>query len=93
MSTSVVVRCAPQASGWACDVIVDEGDGRPTTHVVAVAPADRARLAPDAADPQDLVARSFEFLLAREPKSSILRRFDLMVIAHYFPDYERTIRG
>ena len=54
--------------------------------------ADLARLAPGDTDPSDLVARSFAFLLAREPKTSILRRFDLPVIARYFPEYEREIR-
>ncbi|HEY3335966.1 MAG TPA: hypothetical protein VGK16_12110 [Candidatus Limnocylindrales bacterium] len=87
------VRCAPAAGGWTCDVTVDDGVGRPTAHVVTVAAADLARFAPEATDPKDLLTRSFEFLLEREPKSSILRRFDLRVIARYFPEYERTIRG
>ena len=40
---------------------------------------------------EELVRRSFDFLLEREPNTSILRRFDLSVIARYFPEYERTI--
>jgi hypothetical protein len=39
-----------------------------------------------------LVERSFEFLLAREPNTSILRKFDLSVINRYFPEYEKTIQ-
>ncbi len=70
---------------------VSEG-GSSTTHVVAVSAADLARLAPGARWPDDLVTRSFEFLLAREPKESILARFDLAVIGRYFPGYERAIR-
>jgi hypothetical protein len=38
------------------------------------------------------VEKSFEFLLDREPNTSILRTFDLPVIQRYFPEYERTIR-
>jgi hypothetical protein len=38
------------------------------------------------------VRRSFEFLLAREPKESILRSFDLPVIGRYFPEFVRVIR-
>jgi hypothetical protein len=38
------------------------------------------------------VARSFAFLLEREPPGSILRRFDLSVIPRYFPDYDSQIR-
>ena len=40
---------------------------------------------------EELVRRSFEFLLEREPKESILSRFDLTVISRYFPEYERLI--
>ena len=34
---SVDVRCEPVAAGWTCTVRVDDGDGPPTDHVVAVA--------------------------------------------------------
>ena len=39
-----------------------------------------------------LVRESFAFLLEREPASSILARFDLPVIARYFPEYDGDIR-
>ena len=42
---------------------------------------------------EQLVRRSFDFLLEREPNTSILRQFELPVIARYFPEYERVIRG
>jgi hypothetical protein len=86
------VTCEPAPGGWVCRVTVG-GPGAATVHEVSVAAEDLARLAPGDADPSDLVARSFAFLLAREPKTSILRRFDLPVIARYFPEYEREIRG
>ena len=92
MTDLVSVRCEASASGWACRVVVG-GPGAPTSHDVTVSAADLERLTPGAADPEDLVARSFAFLLAREPKTSILRHFDLPVIGHYFPEYEREIRG
>jgi hypothetical protein len=38
------------------------------------------------------VEESFRFLLEREPKESILRRFNLTVISRYFPEYEREIK-
>ena len=41
--------------------------------------------------PKELVERSFEFLLAREPASSILSEFDLKQINTYFPEYEGEI--
>lgn len=89
--TEVEVACRPAPDGWACRVRLAEG-GRATEHEVAVAAADLARLAPGDDAPDDLVRRSFAFLLAREPKESILRSFALPVIGHYFPDYETAIR-
>ncbi len=43
--------------------------------------------------PEELVRRSFEFLLQRESKESILREFDLSVIQRYFPDYDQAMTG
>jgi hypothetical protein len=88
---TIDVSCSPTDGGWSCSVVVGE-DGSTTRHAVAVALEDLRRLAPDAS-PDDLVRRSFEFLLEREPKESILRSFSLAVIGRYFPEYERTIRG
>ena len=48
-------------------------------------------MAGDVARAEELVQRSFEFLLEREPNTSILRRFDLPVIGKYFPEYERQM--
>ncbi|MGX2040234.1 hypothetical protein ACWJKU_08875 [Methylocaldum sp. MU1018] len=63
-----------------------------TTHTVAVDPAYAARLTDGKAPVERLVERSFDFLLEREPNTSILRRFDLPMIGHYFPEYEKTIK-
>ena len=43
------------------------------------------------ATPEELIEASFRFLLDREPKESILSRFDLSVISRYFPEYEARI--
>ncbi len=42
-------------------------------------------------DPIELVRNSFIFLLAREPKESILKSFNLKQINDYFPEYEKEI--
>jgi hypothetical protein len=62
-----------------------------STHRVTLKPEDFQRLAAGKAAPEELVRRSFEFLLERESKESILARFDLPVIARYFPEYESEI--
>lgn len=81
----------PADDGWACAVTVTEGV-RSTRHRVHVDRDVLARLAPGAPDPAGLVHASFDFLLAREPKESILPAFDLPLIGSYFPEYEAAIR-
>jgi hypothetical protein len=72
-------------------VRVIEG-GSESIHEVTLDAKDYARLAGGAAEPEELVRKSFQFLLEREPKESILGRFDLSVISRYFPEYEREIK-
>ena len=91
MAATIDVACSPAGDGWTCRVTVREGASS-TTHEVAVSSADLARLAPGASTAEDLVRRSFGFLLDREAKESILRRFDLPIIGRYFPEYEAAIR-
>ena len=69
-----------------------EKDGE-TTHQVSLKLEDYTKLTGGKIEPAELVRRSFEFLLEREPKESILSRFDLSVINRYFPEYEREING
>ena len=52
--------------------------------------ADKDRYAPNITV-EDLVTRSFDFLLEREPPTSILRNFALPDIERYFPDYPTKI--
>ena len=63
-----------------------------TTHRVTLSDDDHEGLAGGVCDKPTLIARSFEFLLEREPNTSILSSFDLTVIGRYFPEYASTIR-
>ncbi len=63
----------------------------PTTHIITVPAAYAAKLTNGMASTETLVEKSFEFLLEREPNTSILRSFELSVIGRYFPEYERVI--
>ncbi len=64
-----------------------------TRHTVTADPAYVAALSPRPVPTETVLLRSFEFLLEREPNTSILSRFDLPVIARYFPEYEPAIRS
>jgi hypothetical protein len=78
------------SGGTVYRVIVKQGRNE-TRHEVTVTPDDVAVYAPGTT-PERLLEASFEFLLEREPASSILPRFALPVIARYFPEYPRVIR-
>ena len=68
-------------------------DGRnESSHRVTLTAEYYKRLTDGKIEPQEIVKRSFEFLLEREPKESILGQFDLQVIARYFPEYDREIK-
>jgi hypothetical protein len=86
----MAVITVTRASDTVYRVTVEEG-GTSTVHDVTVSADDVPRYAPGAA-PERLVEASFEFLLEREPKESIMRRFALPVIERYFPEYGRVIR-
>jgi hypothetical protein len=89
----VEVHAEATGDAWLCTVSVDHA-GHRTRHMVTVQPADIKRWATGTKreDVEGLVARSFDFLLEREPPSAILATFDLSVIQRYFPEYDRAFR-
>jgi len=72
---------------------VTVGGRTPTEHTVTVDPAYAQKLTGARISTAELVERSFEFLLEREPNTSILRQFDLPVIGQYFPEYESKMKA
>jgi hypothetical protein len=89
---TINVIATHDAAGWTCNVRIDE-DGRTVSdHTVEVSASDAKRLSPESSV-EDLVRRSFEFLLERESPQSILRHFTLADIERYFPEYSEVIRA
>jgi len=70
---------------------VEVSDGARTTHDVGVPAGYVEKLGIAEFPPERVIEESFRFLLERESNTSILGRFDLPVIARYFPEYEREI--
>ena len=66
--------------------------GSESTHQVTLDAKEYGRLAGGAVEAEELIRKSFQFLLERESKESILGRFDLSIISQYFPEYEREIK-
>ena len=67
------------------------GTSRTTSHTVRATPTTAGELG-WSGSVEELVRESFDFLLEREPQTSILHEFDLEVIGRYFPEYPREIR-
>ena len=72
------------------EVIVSVGSGE-TRHHVTLARGTCERLAMGMHTPEHCIKAAFQFLVDREPKESILQRFDLAVISRYFPEFEREL--
>ena len=73
-------------------VSVEEGETR-TDHTLTLDDAYYEYLTKGEISKEKLIKRSFEFLLERESKESILSKFDLKVIKNYFSDYEEKIKN
>jgi hypothetical protein len=85
---TVDVTVREQADGWTAEVRV--ADRTMTTHRVGVTRAEHERFG--GGDVRELVRRSFDFLLAREANTSVLREFSLSTIERYFPEYRAAMK-
>ncbi|GBE26601.1 hypothetical protein BMS3Bbin03_00516 [bacterium BMS3Bbin03] len=90
--TTITVQQKEFPDHFQCDVQLKDNRGA-KNFTVTVQKTDYERLTGGRVSPEVLVKKSFEFLLEREPKESILSRFDLMVIGRYFPEYEQEIKN
>jgi hypothetical protein len=64
-----------------------------TMHMVTVQADYAQKLTNGRISNNELLKKSFEFLLQRESNTSILRSFDLSVISRYFPEFEQQIKA
>lgn len=87
MSNIVLTPMGPDRFG----VQVQESGDVETSHVVTVPDGFLEELGIDA-EPERVVRESFAFLLDREPATSILKEFELSIIADYFGDYLPELR-
>jgi hypothetical protein len=86
----IEVRRTAEGDLLAFDVVVREGAGE-TRHHVTMANETYERLTGRRHTPDACIDAAFRFLLDREPKESILRSFDVDVIARYFPEFQQEL--
>ena len=87
-----MVKTTPKIDGWSFNVVVQE-EGSQTSHRVSMSKLTYEKLTDGKVSPDQCVEKSFEFLLEREPKESILGAFDITVISKYFPEFEENIKA
>ena len=63
-----------------------------TSHKVTVTDEIHFKLTKNKLTKSQLLEKSFEFLLNREPNTSILFAFEIQVISNYFEEYEDHVR-
>ena len=71
---------------------VTVADSMTTTHEVTVTDQSLSDLTDDKVTKEQLLKFSFNFLLDREPNTSILSSFDINVISKYFSDYRVKVK-
>lgn len=71
--------------------IVTVSGGVKTRHEVTVTDIAHYDLTKGQITKKELLDFSFKFLSDREPNTSILSKFDVTVISHYFPEYETEL--
>jgi len=71
--------------------VVVEGKGDKTQHIVTLDDDYYYLLTQGKISKEELIRKSFQFLLEREPKESILSKFNLKVITGYFPEFEKEV--
>ena len=72
--------------------VVTVTDSVTTTHTVTITNQSLTDLTDNNVTKTQLLEFSFNFLLDREPNTSILSSFDINVISRYFSDYKDEVR-
>lgn len=86
----IEVRRTGEGDPLEFEVVVREGKSE-TRHRVTMARETCERLTAGKDTPERCLEAAFRFLLDREPKESILGRFDVTVIPRYFPEFEQEL--
>jgi len=71
-------------------VEIEENSTR-TQHEITLEESYYKKLTKEKISKKELIKRSFKFLLEREPKEAIFKKFNLKIIESYFSEYEKEI--
>jgi hypothetical protein len=88
MAKIEVIQVDDNSAGYVFEVKIDE-----YKYKVTFTDEYYKKITGEKISPEELIKKSFEFLLEREGPQSILPEFDLPTIQKYFPDYESKIKS
>ena len=91
MDTIWIQKIEPTDSGWRLQVEVGKLGEKALDYQIELDREYYKMIVPKRTI-EELMRGTFKFLLAREPKESILRKFNLRVVQEYFPDFEKEIK-
>lgn len=77
-------------NGWSYQVKLDD-HGTQHDYSVTLSHSDYDQWSQGQVPPEKVLQKVFEFLLEREPASSILTEFNCAVIRRYFPEVDREL--
>ena len=86
----VLVEQTGQDDPFTFNVTVQENGGK-TRHQVTMSQSTYKKLTGGKVTAERCIQAAFLFLLDREPKESIMSRFDVTVISRYFPNFEQEL--
>ena len=89
MKTKIKINQVFDEPSWRFNIVVEEG-GKKTKHSVSMSKDFYESLGVEVAA-WKVIETSFRFLLDHEPKESILSKFDITVISHYFPEFKEQL--
>jgi hypothetical protein len=86
----IEVRRVDDGGALNFEVVLRDGKGE-TRHRVTMSEVKNQQLTSGKHTPERCIEAAFRFLLDREPKESILARFDISVVSNYFPEFEQEL--
>jgi len=95
ISTMATIEIGTETEGnnhWAYEVTVRD-DGRLYHYHVTLSWSDYDLWSHGRVAPERVVRAAFDFLLEKEPPSSILAKFDCALIRRFFPEVDRELPG
>ncbi|MGE4596176.1 MAG: hypothetical protein AAEA79_04365 [Nitrososphaerales archaeon] len=87
----IIVETLSSSSGGAIFQVTVRDETSQSKHRVRMSHDYPQKLA-NGKTPEEFIKTSFEFLLSKEPKESILSEFDLPKISTFFPEFEEEIK-